>query len=387
MACDIQILTASGTSLPQQTTANSITIGGTAQDCAQVNVTISCRGNSTSVVAGVGFNGSWAAVFDTSTMGCACKENMAVAAYCVGNSECFRERTFDLPCTSCSYVDNIVFIIDLENLPEPPCVTEATQAMVSLSAQGAPGSGQYVWDFDDGKPSEETTVNYVSHRFDFPGTYNVKVTYRPTKNSCPQTVAYGTLNVPDCKDVKTPPPPSPKGGGKPPPGVGGPGDRIGETDVKPRGPANGGGDGRDGGGAGGGRLSCDALLVAAIMLLIAGGATIAIAICTKAGGYAILAGVVGLVLGAGLFALWVAICGKITSCDVMQKMHWLMGMILLFGVPLGVIGAGAQAAGLGINLDAPCWAAILGNLAAIGWLKDRLREIMENANCTPTALF
>jgi hypothetical protein len=384
MACDIQILTASGTSLPQQTKANTVTIGGTAQDCAQVNVTISCGGESASKTASVGFNGSWAVLFDTSALGCTCGQNFSVYAYCVGNPDCFDEATFDLECTACPYVNDINFIVhlDLDPYPTPLCVNGRTRALVTLTAMGSPGAGKYVWDFDDGTPFEETTVPSVSHEFEFPDlSYNIEVTYSPAQAGCPQTSKVKTLLVPDCKDVPPPPPP------KRPEGI------IPETDVTPKKPAK-----RPEGifpetdvtpkkkdDTGGGKLSCDALLVAAVSVFLAGGLAIAIGVCSKVWWVGI-AGIAGAALGVALFFVWWAICGKISSCDVMQKMHGLLRMIVLLGLPLGLLGLGLQALG-GMNLEPACWGAIAGYYGSIAWLKDRLETIMWDADCPPTATF
>ena len=197
MACDIKILSASGTNLPQQTKANTVTIGGTAQDCTQVNVTMSCGGDSASKVANVGFNGSWAVVFDTSALGCTCGQNFSVNAYCVGNPTCFTETTFDLACTGCPFVNDIAFIVHLEP-PTPICVNGTTRALVSLTAAGSLGPGTYAWDFDDGSTAT-TTVQYVDHEFEFPDvSYNVKLSFTPAQAGCPPTSAVKTLLVPDC---------------------------------------------------------------------------------------------------------------------------------------------------------------------------------------------
>ena len=132
-------------------------------------------------------------------------------------------------------------------------------------------------------------------------------------------------------------------------------------------------------------MSCDALLVAAIGMMLVGGLGIAIAVCAKILLAGIVAGAVAAV-GVALFFVWLAICGKITSCDVMRKMHWMLRMIVLLGLPIGVLAGGAQAGG-GLNLDGWCWAALLGYYGSIAWLKDRLEPIMEDAGCPPTAKF
>jgi hypothetical protein len=380
MACAIQILTASGTSLPQKATANTVTIGGTAQECAEVNVTISC-GQSKTKTASVGSNGSWAVTFDTSTLGCTCGQNISVSVYCVEHPNCFAERTFDLPCTACPHVDDINIIIHLDPLPEPLCLDDPVpDVTVTLTAMGAPGAGQYEWHFGDATASEETTVPSVSHRYDLPGPYNIKVIYRPTKAGCPVTEANQTLYVPPCDviiegggpEIPTETDVRPKKPGKRPVGI------IEETDVPTdRKKPNGGG--------GGGRLSCDALLVAAIGMMLVGGLGIAIAVCAKILLAGIVAGAVAAV-GVALFFVWLAICGKITSCDVMRKMHWMLRMIVLLGVPIGVLAGGAQAGG-GLNLDGWCWAALLGYYGSSAWLKDRLETIMLDAGCPPTARF
>jgi len=61
MACSIQILTVTATRVPPSTKPNTVTVGGTAQECGQVSVTISCTQSDTKV-ATVGPNGSWAVV-------------------------------------------------------------------------------------------------------------------------------------------------------------------------------------------------------------------------------------------------------------------------------------------------------------------------------------
>ncbi len=385
MACDIQILTASATSLPQQTTANTITIGGTAQDCAQVNVTISCGGDSASKTANVGFNGSWAVLFDTSALGCTDGQNFSVSAYCVGNPACFEETTFDLDAPACPYVDDITFIVHLDPYPTPLCVNGKTRALVTLTAMGSPSAGKYVWDFDDGTtPLPETTVNSVSHEFEFPGlSYNIKVTYSPAQAGCPETSTIKTLLVPDCSDV---PPPPPKGPEEDPPETEEnpkpskrPDGIITETDVRPKEKPKERDD------PGGGKLSCDALLVAAVSLILAGGLAIVIGVCSKVWWIGI-AGVASAALGVALFFVWWAICGKISSCDVMQKMHSLLRMIVLLGFPLGLLGLGLQALEV-VNLEPTCWGAIAGYYASIAFLKDRLEAIMWDADCPPTATF
>ena len=384
MACKIEIETAKGTSLPQQSKASTITIGGSAEDCTEVNVSMNCGGDSASKVASVGFNGSWAVTFDTSALGCTCGQNFAVSAYCVGNPNCFRETTFDLECTSCPEVTGITFILKLDP-PTATCVNGKTRVAVTLMATGnSPGAGKYEWDFDDGSTAT-TNVPFVDHQFEFPDlSYNVKVDYTPAQAGCPPSDAVATLTVPDCDDVIPPPK-------KPGRAVTPPTDIHPHTDVdhtpKDGGGDGDGGDGGDGGGGGGGggKLSCDALLVIAISLLLAGGLTIVIGVCSKVYWVGVAGGVIA-ALGVALFGVWYAICGTITSCDVMRKMHASLRMIVLLGLPLAAIGGGLQALGA-MALDPLCWGAIAGYYGSIAWLKDRLESIMWDAGCAPTAKF
>jgi len=378
MACAIKILTVTATRVPPQTKANTVTVGGTAVECGQVTVTVSGAQSASKIAIVDPNSNNWAVTLDTSALGCTCDESISVQAACVEEPTCRAETSVVLECAACPSVDqNLGVIIHLK--PVPKCLDKPMPAQVTLTAKGPFGAGNYHWDFKDGT-TETTTVPSVPHQFNFPGTYIVELNYDPDEEGCPPTDAYGLVHIPRCgpgetlvvpthTDVKpktvadpedTPPVEHPKP-------LTPPEHLFPETDVKP---------------SGGGRFDCDALLVGAIALLLAGGLAIVIGVCSKFP-WVIIGGAAGAVLGLILFLVWLGICGKITSCDVMQTMYRLLRFIILFGGPFLALAGVAQAAGVVVDLDKGCWAAILGYYGSIAFLKEILGDVMTDAGCPP----
>lgn len=385
MACAIKILIVTATRVPPQTKASTVTVSGTAVECGQVLVTLN-NAPAASKIALVDQNSkNWAVTLDTSALDFPCGESLSVQASCVDEPTCRTETSVILDCAACPTVNpNLGVIIDLKPLPK--CVSTSTPAKVGLTANGATGPGKYHWDFKDGT-TETTPFASVIHQFTFPGTFIVELNFDPDEEGCPPTIAYGLVKIPDCRlenggdgdgggggggagseagggtqqDDPVPhpdpltPPPKP---GEPP-----------VTDVT-----------KDG--SGGARFNCDALLVGAIMLLLASGLAAVIGTCGNAP-WVIAAGLIGTALGVGLFLLWIAICGKISSCGVMQSMYRLLRLIIVFGGPALALGGGLQALGLGLSLHAPCWAAILGYYGGIAYLREMLAEVMAARDCPP----
>jgi hypothetical protein len=368
MACEIKIVSVNGRRNATATNANQVVVTGTAQECESVRVMLYCD-QSIEGFADVDGSGNWSVTFSSvSALKCQCGGNVSVAAACVGNPACNDEASFQLPCTvvsDCPFVNAIGVDIIVPNLPDPPCVTGPTTADVDFSAAGAPGPGNYAWDFGDGETFSGPNASIVTHQYSFPTAAPLKVTltYTPTKIGCdPSPRVTVLLDVPLCTEKEDDD--GQRGGGgeieepkpvtSPPPHLRPVRDPI-PTERESA---------HDG---------CDALLVAAVGMILAGGLMAVGGVCGKALLLAYIgAGVI--VLGMVLFFLWMAFCGRISSCSMMRTVHCMLFWLGVF-TPVIVIGLAI------LSQDLACTAAIAGYWGLVGWLYAILGSAMSAAGC------
>ena len=391
MACSIQIDPPEGKRLPNQIDPSSIVVSGTAQDCSRVNVTISCHSpsptggvliNSFDGIANVN-SGFWAIEFiGVQNIKCKCAGHVGIRAFCVDDPGCSSEGSFQIPCTvlsDCPYVDDISILLDLAS--DPPCVKQAnTSVAITATAQGPYGAGNYQWTFDDGTNAKTVgglNKTSVTESFLFPGpAITVSLVYTPSKAGCPRSspAQTKTVTIPLC-------PADPiideKGGG------GDKGQRQPDPVVIPA-------EDEHTGDKGGGAAGCDALLWGAVGMALLGAAMFGAGVCANVM-FLWAAGLALGLLGLGLFFLWWAVCGKISSCGVMQDVHcMLFWMVIVSGVlGLAVTGIRAVSVALGNQGEAvipmaavPCVAAAAAFWGWIGTLLALLTWAMKSAGCS-----
>lgn len=383
MACSIQITSVTGKRLPNQADPSSIIVTGTAQECTTLNVKIRCQYlvggswdyGSYSGAASVKSNGYWSIEFlGVQNIHCKCLGKISIEAYCADDPTCNVEASFDLSCvvvSDCPYVDDINVIIGLAK--DPPCVDQPnTPVEITLTAQGPSGPGDYTWNFSDG-----TTASGISIKrtFAFPGPpLTVDLLYTPSKPGCPPSSSPSkVINIPLCTPVGDQPEP-----GEPPP----------PPDVVVI-PGKGTGQGGQQGDGDGGSAGCDALLWGAVGTALLGAGLFAAGVC---GGFPFLLGV-GLALalvGLVLFFVWWAICGKISSCGVMQAVHCMLFWMVLAApvIAAGIGGVAVTAKALGYTSGpiippevVPCVAAAGAFWGWVGTLYALLTWAMKEAGC------
>jgi hypothetical protein len=371
VACTITITSVVGKLAPNQLLPSTVVVTGTAQECTQVEVAVAAQ-QSKSATVNVSPSGVWTASFtNDSLLGAKCNENVSVFVQCKSSSNCVAEGSFDLKCVlDCPYVDDISVIIELDPLPDPLCLDTPTRGSVILTAQGQPGGGMYEWDFGDNSSASNSNLITVPHLYNFPGAFNVQVTYTPTKAGCPPTTAAIAIVIPDC-----PPPPPPDDDDDT-----GPGPRPVDPCRVPD-PTDGKepGDGRTppppppsrGGSAG-----CDALLYGAIAAILSGGLMVVGGVCGSAPLFiGIGAGVAA--LGVVLLYLWLLICGRASSCGAMQHVHCALFWTFTVG-PILVIILGV------LSKSLPCAFAIAVYWGTIGWLANFMDGVMSKVGCERT---
>ena len=321
MACSIQITSVTGKRLPNQADPSSIIVTGTAQECTKVNVTIRCGldYDPASGSANVNSNGYWAIEFiGVQNIHCKCSGSISIRAACADDETCNAEASFDLSCivaSDCPYVDDINLIIGLAK--DPPCVDQPnTPVDITLTAQGPSGPGNYAWQFSDGTTAGGLNVTMVTRIFKFPGPpLTVDLLYTPSKPGCPPSSPPSkVINIPLC------------------PPKGGPTGETEETKPPPDKVTIGKKDGQEGqqNGGGGGSAGCDALLWGAVGTSLLGAGLTAAGYCGNLPflfGMGLALALVGLVL----FFLWWAVCGKISSCGVMQAVHCMLFWMVIVG--------------------------------------------------------
>lgn len=388
MACSIQISSVTGKRLPTQPDPSSILVKGTAQDCAKVKVTIRCHHTVGGVVdfdsadgsATVHPDGTWAVEFlGVQNIHCKCSGSVSVSAWCDGNPSCNVEGSFELPCvvaSDCPYVDDINVIIGLAK--DPPCVDQPdTPVDITLTAQGPSGPGNYAWKFSDGTTAGGSNVTSVTHTVKFPRPpLTVDLVYTPSKPGCPPSSAPSkVINIPLC-------PPKGDQGGKPGEETPPPPDKV---VIEPKEPEQ---DDQQKGG-GGGSAGCDALLWGAVGTALLGAGLFVGGVCGNAPFISVLGLALGL-LGLALFFLWWAICGKITSCGVMQAVHCMLFWMVVAApaIALGIAGVAVVSKALGyqsgpfIPQEAmPCFAAAAAFWGWVGSLYALLTWAMKTAGC------
>lgn len=386
MACNIVISSVVGRRTANSAVPFAVQVKGTAEDCSQVRVHVVCAGSSVagptnSAIVDVAADGHWSVEFGNVELLCTCGGQIVVRAICVGNPNCSQSHVGSLDCLvadDCPKVDAIQSIIP--GVPNNQCISTPVQVMVTLTATGTPGAGNYNWDFGDGSPIQTVANNpSVQHEFAFPKSYSVQLLYKPSTEGCIAQPATLVLNVPDCGDL--PPPPDDPPGEKPvvPPGQVPPKDPPGEEPDKPDGPKTP--PGTPGGGGGGGFGGCDGLLWAAVGLIFGGSLALGISLCGNLPiGVAISAA--ALALGLVLFFIWLAVCGSFTKCGVMRSVHCFLFWYITVAVPVAMLvqiiawltGGGSWA----------CVAGLFGHLGIIGWLYTQVGKAMTDNNCRKT---
>lgn len=371
MACQVQIDSVTGKRGATAVNASQVVVAGTATGCQAIRVRLYCN-DSIEGVAAVDASSNWSITFSSvSALKCACGGNVSVAAACVDNPGCNDEASFQLPCTvvsDCPFVDAIDIDIILPNLPDPPCVIGPTTADVDFSATGAPGPGNYAWDFGDGASFSGPNASIVTHQYSFPtaGKLNVTLTYTPTKAGCePSPMVTAILDVPLCtgkvdgddddRDDEDGKVEETRPVASPPPHLRPARDPL-PTEKESS---------HDG---------CDALLVAAVGMVLAGGLMAVGGVCGKALLLAYI-GTGAIVLGMVLFFLWMAFCGRISSCSMMRTVHCMLFWLGVF-TPVIVIGLAI------LSQDLACIAAMAGYWGLVGWIYTILGAAMSAAGCS-----
>jgi hypothetical protein len=211
----------------------------------------------------------------------------------------------------------------------------------------------------------------VPHLYNFPGAFNVQVTYTPTKAGCPPTTAAIAIVIPDC-----PPPPPPVDDDD----TEGPGPRpVDPCRVPDPNDGKEPGDGRTPPPpppSGGGSAGCDALLYGAIGAIISGALMVVGGVCGKAPLFIGIGAGVG-ALGFVLLYLWLLVCGRATSCGVMQAIHCVLFWSFTFGwIAVAILGA--------LSKSWECATFIAGFWGLIGWLANFLDAAMSKVGCERT---
>lgn len=83
---------------PESTTAGdvrSIRVSGSATDCDQVKVQVSCHTDSGTAIAVVAADGSWSTVVQLQGRGCRCGQPVKVLVACATDPQCSTETTVD----------------------------------------------------------------------------------------------------------------------------------------------------------------------------------------------------------------------------------------------------------------------------------------------------
>lgn len=218
MSCEVSIASV----LPYgsgNSPVESVEVKGTATDCANVVVVVSCGGpqDKTQSVP-VAADGTWTAQFDDlANTGCVCNDPnvaMRVRAFCKADPDCLDTATLiPIPCApyGCPTIDHIEAVI-----PECSAVIDASGYEVTLTAViDGPPPTLYIWSFGDENTLTDPAGNPVVHKYTCPGEYVVTLTilsdceasYSHTKTlaielppcGCPQV----TINVLDTKDPCT----------------------------------------------------------------------------------------------------------------------------------------------------------------------------------------
>jgi hypothetical protein len=91
--------------------------------------------------------------------------------------------------------------------------------------------------------------------------------------------------------------------------------------------------GGDNNGTNGGSGFCAGLLISAIALLLLGGLSIIVGICSSLPPL-VIAGGIAAGVGLLLFVLWAVLCARFTSCSVMQKVHCILFVFVAVIAPI-----------------------------------------------------
>jgi hypothetical protein len=94
--CQIKITEVTGIGAPNPT---SIQVNGTAVNCSQVKVTVSCRTELTGAATVPVSGGNWTADISTRNLRCKCGRKVLVQAACVEDPNCKDEFQSELKCT------------------------------------------------------------------------------------------------------------------------------------------------------------------------------------------------------------------------------------------------------------------------------------------------
>jgi hypothetical protein len=240
------------------------------------------------------------------------------------------------------------------------------RVVVTLTAMGSPGAGDYNWIFGDGDTTSGPNLISVTHPYSFPESYTVQVIYTPSKAGCQASTANKLLDVPKCPEVK-PPPDNPPPPDKPPNGG-----KNGEKDDDKKDDEEKDDEKKKNGG---GSFGCDGLLVAAIAIALLGALAVLIAFCsTPKIMLAIAVGIAVTALGLGLLLLWNFLCGETTSCDVMRDVHCGL-FLMVFITPVAVIVVGL------LTKSLECAGAVGVFWGFVGSLYASLGFAMTNLSC------
>lgn len=116
-------------------------------------------------------------------------------------------------------------------------------------------------------------------------------------------------------------------------------------------------------------------------MIFGGSLALAIAVCLKIT-IGIAVGAVASGLGLLLFVLWLLICGRFTSCDVMRTIHCFLYWYIAIVTPLALI---LQLIMLLMGkFSLPCFAGLFAHLSLMGWLYAQVGKAMTQKGCVKT---
>src|SRR5438552_5590778 len=195
MACQLTITVVTPYGLPGQP-VTAVEVRGTAVECANIVVRISCGGPLLTKVAAVS-QGLWQVTFDNlGSSGCLCGGGfMRVTAQCETDPACQDSRTLSpISCqpAPCPVIDHIeVEIPNCAQVQQDNGWTVTFDAVIVGS-----GVTSYVWSFGDQQTVSGPTLQHVTHVYKCAGTY--VVTLVVTANNCEPAVATKTIELPPC---------------------------------------------------------------------------------------------------------------------------------------------------------------------------------------------
>ncbi len=196
MACTITITDAFGVGSP---TPSEVHVLGTATDCKEVKVLLSCAsppGNE--VVVPVDGTGHWSAVF-TQVANCQCNGQVRIRVVCTADPDCQITQSRDLPCREQAGCPTVNASFKVGN-----CNANGTRDVTLIaSITPLPGPVAAQWAFGDGTfglafsiPAGPPVTHTETHAYLTPGPYTASLNIILPAGCGPFPVAVGLLD--DC---------------------------------------------------------------------------------------------------------------------------------------------------------------------------------------------